>query len=291
MKKLLLLPRVSRSPPVARRRPQAPPAETTGEMAPAATPDTGMGGCRTTARHVADSTDGPGHAPRVSAWSARSTPGPGYRPGPAVVFRRRARRPANGSATTVASPAARHRPRSPGSTSRRIIARPSAVVQRRASSAPCRPPCSPGSTAAPPSGRLRLAASAESAQLPIGVAAEVEAGDGLLSGIAALGVRDPADLVVAHFLRQGPLVDLGAQCGPAGEDPGGVEVALVTANARRPRRAGAVSAPCAGSRPDQAAPRTAPSRREGHRDRAHLAAHRGTRPAPPGAPMPDLARR
>ena len=49
---------------------------------------------------------------------------------------------------------------------------------------------------------------AQPPELAIGVPAEVHPGDSLLPGIAALGVGHAADLVVAHFLGQGPGVDL-----------------------------------------------------------------------------------
>src|SRR4029453_19230103 len=46
------------------------------------------------------------------------------------------------------------------------------------------------------------------AEVPVGVAAEMEPRHRLLAHVASLGVRDPAYLVVPHLLRQGPLVDL-----------------------------------------------------------------------------------
>src|SRR5690606_28807783 len=57
---------------------------------------------------------------------------------------------------------------------------------------------------------------AEAPQLAVGVPAEVQPGDGLLAGVAALGVRDAPDVVEAHFLRQGPVADLGTERRPAG---------------------------------------------------------------------------
>ena len=51
----------------------------------------------------------------------------------------------------------------------------------------------------------------------------MEAGDRLLPGVAALGVRDPADLVVPDFLRQGLLLDLDAKPGPPRQDAGRFE--------------------------------------------------------------------
>src|SRR5690349_11150753 len=68
----------------------------------------------------------------------------------------------------------------------------------------------------------------EAAKLAVGVAAEMEAGDGFLAGVAALGVGYAADLVVAHLLGESAVVDLYAQSRPAGEEAGGVEVAFVT---------------------------------------------------------------
>ena len=55
----------------------------------------------------------------------------------------------------------------------------------------------------------------ESGEAPVGVTAEVEPCNGLLPGVAALFVRDCAELVEPHLLRQCPLADLGTEARPA----------------------------------------------------------------------------
>src|SRR3989442_446528 len=60
----------------------------------------------------------------------------------------------------------------------------------------------------------RLGVEQEAPQVPVGVPAEVQARHGFLAGVAALGVGDAAQLVVADFLGDRLLVDLGSQTRP-----------------------------------------------------------------------------
>src|SRR2546425_656181 len=65
-------------------------------------------------------------------------------------------------------------------------------------------------------GRLRI--EQQAADLAVHVPAEVQPRDRLLAGVAALRIRHAADRVEPYFLRDGLLVHLGAEPGPAGED-------------------------------------------------------------------------
>ena len=62
------------------------------------------------------------------------------------------------------------------------------------------------------------AAEGEADQLAVGVPAEMHPRHRLLADVAALRVRHRAQLVEAHLLRDGALVDLGAEPREAGED-------------------------------------------------------------------------
>jgi len=57
----------------------------------------------------------------------------------------------------------------------------------------------------------------EAAQLPVGVTAEVQPGDGLLTGVAPFRIRHAADLVESDFLRDRLLVHLGTETRPPGQ--------------------------------------------------------------------------
>jgi len=61
-------------------------------------------------------------------------------------------------------------------------------------------------------------------QLAVRVAAKVQPGHGFLPRIAPLRVRHSSELVETDLLGQGPVVDLGAERGPPGQDARGLNV-------------------------------------------------------------------
>ena len=270
MKKTLLMAADARAGRLWREEGRRRPPPTPPRWPPPRPRPTPAWACRTT--RCRRFHDGPGHHQEVSCRSCRRDRAPGIARGPLSFVTRPPRPPPNGTATTgPAGPPATTR--SPGPTSRRNMPSPSmrsssASVERTLPTS-----LSPSATARPSSGSA--SDPAQPAELAVGVPAEVEPGHRLLARVAALGVGDAPDLVVPHFLRKGPLVDLGAERGPAPRAAarrGGRPPRPATAPAVTSR---AIAGSTAGASPTARATNGADLGRQGHRHRAQVAADRG----------------